>query len=90
MQVFRCRLQGCELAVLGHNKAVTTTMSVLVPRSTPAAVDALGPVVTAGPFGVGKGLAVLLAISAVLLGAMVLGGYLGAASRRRKDRQKGH
>ena len=79
-------LAGCGLAVVRQTRPVTTSLFALVARSTPGTVDALGPVVAAAPFGVGKGLGVLLAASAFLFGAMVLGGYLGAASRRRKNR----
>jgi hypothetical protein len=69
---------------------MTSTLHVLVAHSVSGTVDALGPVVTAGPFGVGKSLAVILAISAFLLGAMVAGGRLGETSRRRRNRQKRH
>jgi len=82
--------QSCEPAVLGENGSVTISLAALYARSAPGTVDALGPVVTAGPFGVGKSMAVLLAVFAFLLGAMVLGGHLGAASRRRKHRQREH
>ena len=79
-------LTGCGLAVVRQTRPVTTSLLALVARSAPGTVDALGPVVAAAPFGVGKGMGVLLAASAFLFGAMVLGGYLGAASRRRKHR----
>src|SRR4029079_6273339 len=79
---------GCQLSIVGQNGPVTTSLSVLVARSAPGTVDALGPVIGAGPFGVGKTLAVILAASAFLLGAMVVGGHLGDLSRRRKDRRK--
>ena len=78
------------LTIVGQNGPVTTSLSVLVARSAPGAMDALGPVVAAGPFGVGKSLAVILVASAFLLGAMVVGGHLGDASRRRKSRRKRH
>jgi hypothetical protein len=78
------------LAVLGQNGVVITSLFALAAHSSPGMVDALGPVVAAGPFGVGKSLAVLVAGSAFMLGAMVLGGELGAASRRRKNRNKRH
>ena len=75
---------------MGQNGPVTTFLSVLIARSAPGTVDALGPVVAAGPFGVGKSLAVLLVASAFLLGAMAVGGLLGDISRRRKSRPKRH
>jgi hypothetical protein len=75
---------------VGQNKPVTTSPSVLVVHLAPGMVHTLGPVVTAGPFGVGKSLAVLLAASAFLLGAMLVGGHLGDKSRRRKNRPKRH
>jgi len=82
--------QGCVPTIVGQNGPVTTSLSFLVARSASGAVDALGPVVAAGPFGVGKSLAVILVASAFLLGAMVVGGHLGDASRRRKSRRKRH
>jgi hypothetical protein len=75
---------------VGENGPVTTSLLALVAYSAPGAVDAIGSVVIAAPFGVGKSLAVLLAVSAFLLGAMLLGGLLGGASRRRKGRDKRH
>jgi hypothetical protein len=93
MQIFlpvRHRPRVASWHSWGRLGRVTTFLSALVARSAPGTVDALGPVVTAGSFGVGKGLAVLIALFAFLLGAMVLGGHLGAASRRRKTRRKRH
>lgn len=78
------------MAVVGENSPVTTSLLALVAYSAPGTVDAIGPVVTAAPFGVGKSLAVLLVVSAFLLGAMLLGGLLGGASRRRRGRNKRH
>jgi hypothetical protein len=88
--MMRRTTRSCEFAVLGQNGVVTTSLLALAAHSAPGTVDALGPVVTAAPFGVGKGIAVLLAVFAFLLGAMVLGGLLGAASRRRKNRSNRH
>ena len=76
---------------MGQTGPVTISLFALIALVTSSAVGTvaeLGPVVTAAPFGVGKGMGVLLAASAFLLGAMMLGGHLGAASRRRKNRQK--
>ncbi len=72
-----------------QNGLVKTSLFALASHSDPGTVDALGPVVTAAPFGVGKSLAAMVAVFAFLLGAMFIGGLLGA-SRRRKDRDKRH
>jgi hypothetical protein len=82
-------IEGCESAVVEQNGRVKTSLLALLSHSAPGTVDALGPVVTAAPFGVGKSLAVMVAVFAFLLGAMSLGGLLGA-SRRRKGREKRH
>jgi hypothetical protein len=82
-------IQGCELAVVEQNGRVKTSLLALASHSAPGTVDAIGPVVTAAPFGVGKSLAVMLAVFGFLLGAMFLGGLLGS-SRRRKSRDKRH
>ena len=63
------------LTIVGQNGPVTTSLSVLVARSAPGAMDALGPVVAAGPFGVGKSLAVILvALGIMFFVARSLGG----------------
>ena len=77
------------MAIVGQTGAVITSITALLERPPSGAVAALAAV-TPGSFGVGKGLALILAVSAFLLAAMVVGGYLGAASRRRKNRQDRH
>ena len=77
----------CQLAVVGQNGPVTTSLLALVEGPPQGVVGALGAATSTGSFGVGKGLALILAVSALLLAAMAMGGHLGAASRRRKNRK---
>ena len=93
--LFRCRfvlpdrVPGSAWAGLRQDGSVTTPLVALAAYPAPRAVGALGAVVTAASFGVGRGFAALVAVFAFLFGLMVLGGHL-RASRQRKRRDNRH
>ena len=65
-----------------------TTLFAWAVSSAPGVVDALGLPISTTSFGPRKAFAVLVVAFAFVLGAMFLGGHLGEASRRRRDKRR--
>jgi hypothetical protein len=81
---------GLELrrAVLRQDGWVITLVVLAAPTGS-RSFDALGPVVTRGSFGVGRGFLALVVLFAFMFGLIVLGGHLRASwQRRRRDKSR--
>lgn len=64
-----------------------TTVLAMATSTAAGSVEAIG-LVDSTSFGVGRTFAVLFVVFVFLLGAMFLGGHLGGASRRRRDKRR--